>query len=62
MKKPRKTVARTAYATWHPEYGLNNHWVRPSAKAIRDENGAYWQNVKSRGWRIVRVKVAIDRQ
>jgi hypothetical protein len=29
------------------------------AKTIREENGAYWEKVKARGWRIVRVKVVV---
>lgn len=57
MAKPKRP--RTAFATWHPKHGLNVHWVRPMAKTIREENGTYWEKVKARGWRIVRVKVQI---
>lgn len=55
MKK--KPASRRAYATWHPDHGLNIHWVRPMAKTIKEENGAYWEKVAARGWKIVRVKV-----
>lgn len=60
MSGRKVTVPRKAYATWHPDYGINNFWVRASAKAIREENGAYWEKVKKRGWKIVRVKVSLD--
>jgi hypothetical protein len=55
MSRPKKP--RTAFATWHPKYGVNTYWIRPQAKVIRQEMGDYWQKVKGRGWRIVRVQV-----
>lgn len=58
----KKQRSRTAYATRHPTYGLNLHWVRPMAKTIREENGEYWKKVAARGWRIVRVKVTLADQ
>lgn len=52
-----KHKPKTAFATWHPKYGLNLYWVRPRAKDIRDANSKRWEAIKALGWRIVRVNV-----
>jgi hypothetical protein len=41
---------------------MNPYWIRPTAKAIRDENKNRWPSIKKMGWRIVRVKVTVDDQ
>jgi hypothetical protein len=60
MAKPSKTIV--AFATWHPKKGINEHWIRPRAKDIREANIGRWEAIKKMGWRIVRVKVTVDHQ
>lgn len=47
-----------AFAAWHPEMGLNEWWIRPMARNIRERNeGRPWKNLRRKGWRIVKVKL-----